>query len=260
MRVTEKGDQLILHTSWSNLLTPFVFGLFAMLVAGGVFWTTARESTLTCKRLEANQVQCQLQQIFLGHVIKQIVVDNPQQAIVQSSHSSKGGTSYRMALVAARGTIPLTDFYSSDIDADDLAAQFNQFQHNPAAKTVLIDQPASGFVFFLLLMFCGFGLIMILGAHYDTFVFDRYRDAVTYRHVRFTGRRTREEQMSGLKTEVRQFRGSKGRRYYCVFLHLENGTDLKLDWNAYREAAAQDLADRIQEFVRPGVHIKYADA
>jgi hypothetical protein len=45
-----------------------------------------------------------------------------------------------------------------------------------------------------------------------------------------------------------------------VFLHLENGTDLKLDWNAYRESAAQDLADRIQEFVRLGVHTKYADA
>jgi hypothetical protein len=261
MRVTEKDDQLILRTSWSNLLGPVVFGLFFIAIATSMLWTTGRESMLTCKRLEINQVQCQLQQIFLGRAVKQVTVDNPQQAIVQSSHSSKGGTSYRMALVTAQGTIPLTDFYSSDTDADDLAAQFNQFRHNPAAKTVAIDQPASGFIFIFLLIFCGFGLIMILNAHYDTFVFDRYRDVLTFTRVGFTGIHMREESISGLKTEVRQFRGSKGRRYYCVFLRLAGGAaDIKLDWNASRESAAQNVADRIQEFVRPGVHIEYANA
>ena len=39
MRVTEKDDQLILHTSWSNLLAPFVFGLFFIVIAGGMLWT-----------------------------------------------------------------------------------------------------------------------------------------------------------------------------------------------------------------------------
>ncbi len=260
MRVTEKDDQLILHTSWSNLVGPMVFGLIFMLVAAGILWSAGRESTLSCKRLEAAQIQCQLQQIFLGRVVRQITLDNPQQAIVQSSHSSKGGTTYRMALVTAQGTIPLTDFYSSDTNADDLVAQFNQFQRNPVAKSVALDQPASGFVFIMLLVFSAFGLLMILSTHYDTFVFDRYRDAVTFTRIGFTGRRTRTEQLSGLKTEVRQFRGSKGRRYYCVFLHLNNGIDIKLDWNASRESSAQDVADRVQEFARPGVHIKYADA
>ena len=165
-----------------------------------------------------------------------------------------------MALVTAQGTIPLTDYYSSDSDADSLAAQFNQFQRNPAAKTVSLDQPASWFNFIFLLIFCGFGLIMILTAHYDTFVFDRYRDAVTFTRLSFRGFRTREESITGLQTSVHQFRGSKGRRYYCVFLHPDGGRDLRIDWNASREAAAQSLADRIQEFVRPGVHIKYADA
>jgi hypothetical protein len=260
MRVTEKDDQLILHTSWSNLLAPAAFGLFFMLVAFGMLWSAGRESTLTCKRLEATQIQCQLQQIFLGRVVRQITLDNPQQAIVQSSHSSKGGTTYRMALVTAQGAVPLTDFYSSDSNADDLAAQFNQFHHNSTAKAILLDQPASGFMFIMFAIFCAFALLMILRTHYDTFVFDRYRDVVTFTRLGFNGVHTREEQLSGLKTEVRQFRGSKGRRYYCVFLHLDNGTDLKLDWNASRESSAQAVADQIQEFVRPGVHIKYANA
>ena len=76
----------------------------------------------------------------------------------------------------------------------------------------------------------------------------------------FTGIRTREEPATDLKTAVRQFRGSKGRRYYCVFLRLSSGSDLKIDWNASSESAAQNIATRIQDFVRPGVHIKYANA
>ncbi len=260
MRVTEKDDQLLVRTGWSQLFGPILFGLVFMAVPIFMLWATGRESTLTCTRLEANQVQCQLQQIFLGRVVNQVAVNNPQQAIVQTSHSSKGGTSYRMALVTPQGTVPLTDYYSSDAHADESADQFNQFVHNPAAKTVKIDQPASGFLFFMVALFIGFGAIMILGAHYDTFVFDRYRDAVTFTRVGLRGIRTREESISNLTTEVRQFRGSKGRRYYCVFLHLENGSSLKLDWNASRESSAQAVADQIQEFVKPGVHIKYADA
>ncbi len=261
MRITEKDDQLILHTSWSNLFSPMIFGLICMLVAVGVIWTTGREATLNCRRLEANQIQCQLQQIFLGRVVQQLTIDNPQQAIVQTSHSSKGGTSYRMALVTAKGNIPLTDFYSSDTDADGLAAQFNQFQRNPAAKTVALDQPASGFLFIFLAMFVGFGLVMILTTHYDTYIFDRYRDTLTFTRLGLTGAHTREESLSGLQTEIHQFRGSKGRRYYCVFLRLASSTtDIKLNWNASSESAAQHLADRIQEFVKPGVHIKYTNA
>jgi hypothetical protein len=260
MRVTEKDDQLILRTSWSGLFTPILFGLIAMLIAGNVFWTTGRETTLNCRRLEVDQVQCQLQQIFLSRVVSQTTVDNPQQAIVQTSHSSKGGTSYRMALFTAKGTIPLTDFYSSDTDADDLAAQFNQFAHNSAAKSVFLDQPASGFIFIFLVIFIGFGLMMILTTHYDTSVFDRNRDTVTFARLGFTGAHTREESINGLTADVRQFRGSKGRRYYCVFLRLTGGAPvIKLDWNASNESKAQDLADRIQEFVKPGVHIKYAN-
>jgi hypothetical protein len=260
MRVTEKDDQLIVRSSWSNILGPILFGLLFIAIPGFMVWMAGRESRLTCTRLEVNQVQCQLQQIFLGRVVKQIVVDNPQQAIVQTSRGSKGGTTYRMALVTAKGTIPLTDFYSSDTNADDLADQFNQFAHDAAAKTVLIDQPASGFMFLIALVFFAAGAMIILGAHYDTFVFDRYRDALTFTRVGFTGIRTREESINGLTTEVRQFRGSKGRRYYCVFLHWDNGSTLKFDWNASRESAAQAVADQIQEFVKPGVHIKYANA
>jgi len=261
MRVTEKDDQLILRTSWSSLLGPVGFGLLFIAIAAGMLWSTGRESMLTCKRLEVNQVQCQLQQIFLGRIVKQVTVDNPQQAIVQSSHSSKGGTTYRMALVTAQGTIPLTDYYSSDANADDLAAQFNQFHQNSAAKSVTLDQPASGFMFIIFVVFCAFALLMILTTHYDTLVFDRYRDMLTFTRLGFTGIHTREESISGLTTDVRQFRGSKGRRYYCVFLRLAGGAaDIKLDWNASREAAAQNLADRIQDFVKPGVHITYANA
>ena len=260
MRVTEKDDQLILHTSWRNLFSPFLLGLFFIAIAGTMLWSAGRESILNCTRLEADQIQCQLHQILLGHMVEQLAINNPRQAVVQTSHSSKGGTSYRMALITALGTVPLTDFYSSDAHADELAAQFNQFRQDPTAKSVLLDQPASGFMVIMLLVFCVFSLITILSAHYDTIVFDRYRDTVTYRRVRFVGIRIREEQLGGLKTEVCQFRGSKGRRYYCVFLRLPGGApDIKLDWNASRESTAQDLADRIQDFVKPGLHIKYAN-
>ena len=99
-------------------------------VAGGALWTFARDTTLTCTRLEAAELRCQIKQTWLGQVIKQVEVVNPQQALVQTSHSSKSGTSYRMALVTARGTIPLTDFYSST-RVDKLVDQFNRFAASP---------------------------------------------------------------------------------------------------------------------------------
>lgn len=260
MHVTEKDDQLFVRTSWSSLLGRSLFGLIFIGMTCGMLWAFARESTLSCKRLEANQIQCEIKQVWLGRVVKQVMVDNPQRALVQTQHSSKGGTSYRMALVTAQGTIPLTDFYASDARAADLADQFNQFQRSPAAHAISLDQPASGFMFIFLVIFGGFGLLMILTMHFDTFVFDRYRDALTFTRVSLRGKRTREESITGLKTEVRQFRGSKGRRYYCLFLRLADGGEIKVDWSASREAAAQDVAARIQEFVRPGLHIQYVNA
>lgn len=237
-----------------------LIGLIFVGVTCGMVWALAREATLSCKRLEANEIQCELKQIWFGRVVTQAEVNNPRQAIVQVQHSSKGGTSYRMALVTAQGTVPLTNFYSSDAAADDLANQFNQFQRDPAAKSVSLDQPASGFIFIFLLLFGGVGLMMILNVHYDTFTFDRYRDVLTFTRVGFRGVRTREESLTGLKTEVRQFRGSKGRRYYRLYLRLSGGGEIKADWNSSRESAVQDVADRIQEFIRPGVHIKYMNA
>lgn len=260
MRVTEKDDQLILRTSWTSFLGSILFGLLFIGFAGYAFWAMARETVLTCTRLEANEMHCQITQMWLGQIVKQVTVSNPQQAIVQTQHSSKGGTTYRMALVTAQGKVPLTDFYSSDTAADRLADQFNQFQSDPAAKTVSIDQPSSGFVFIFLLIFFGLSMIMILTIHYDTFTFDRYRDALTFTRLGFRGVRTREESIADLKTEVRQFRGSKGRRYYCLYLRLASGDAIKVDWNASRQSAAQEVADRIQEFIRPGTHVKYANA
>ncbi len=260
MRVTEQDDALILRTSWSSILGQFLFGLIFLAMGCGMIWFLGRESVLTCKRLEANQIQCQIQQIWFGRVVKQIAVNNPQQAIVQTSHSSKGGTSYRMALVTSQGTIPLTDSYSSDSAAGDLAAEFNQFAASPATKSISLDQPASGFLFIFLLMFGGFGVLMMLTTHSNTYTFDRYRKTLTISRLGFNGRHQREEDTTGLTTSVRQFRGSKGHRYYCVFVHLENGRDVKLEWNASSQSSAQHLANQIQDFMRPGVHIKYADA
>ncbi len=260
MRVTEQDDALILRTSWSSIFGQFLLGLFFLAMGCGMIWFLGREATLTCKRLEADQVQCQIQQIWFSHVVQQVTVNNPQKAIVQTQHSSKGGTSYRMALVTEQGTIPMTDVYSSDADAAGLAAEFNQFVASPSSTSISLDQPASGFVFIFLVMFGGFGFLMMLTTHSNTYTFDRYRNTLTISRLGVTGRREREEETTGLTANVRQFRGSKGHRYYCVFVHLNNGRDLKIEWNASRQSAAQSLADRIQEFMRPGVHIQYATA
>ncbi|HSD84898.1 MAG TPA: hypothetical protein VLG46_13610 [Anaerolineae bacterium] len=259
MRVTEKDDKLILRTSWLSLFGSVLLSLIFIGVACVTFWAFARDTALTCTRLEAAELRCQLKQTWLGQVVKQVELANPQKAIVQSQRGSKGGTRYRMALVTARGTIPLTDFYSST-RVDNLVDQFNRFIASPTASSVSIDQPVEGFVTVFLVFFGGFGVVFTLTIHYDTFTFDRYQDTLTFTRLGFRGRRTREEALTGLKTEVHQHRGSKGRRFYRVHLVLATGDEIKVDWNASREAAAQDVAARIQEFIRPGTHIKYANA
>ncbi len=260
MRITEQNDQLILRTSWSSLFGSLALGLFFILISCGMFWTLGRDTTLNCTRLEANEIHCQITQTWLGQVVGQVAMDNPQRAIVQTQHSSKGGDSYRVAFVTTRGNIPLTDFYSSDVDADTLMASFNQFQRSPVAKSLALDQPASAFSIIFLLAFAGIGLVVILNSHYDTYTFDRYQDALIFKRLSLRGARTREESLTGLQAEVHQFRGSKGRRYYRVFLLPTSGATIKIDWNASRESAAQAIVDQIREFVRPGAHIKYADA
>ena len=260
MRITEQDDQLILRTSWSSLFGSIALGLFFIAITCGMFWDLARDTTLNCTRLEASEIRCQITQTWLGRIVQQVEVENPQQAIVQTRHSSKGGDSYRVALVTAHDRIPLTDFYSSDAGADTLAARFNQFQRNPAAQSISLEQPPSGFLLIFLLIFDAFGLVVILNVHYDTYTFDRYHDMLICKRLSLRGSRTREESLPGLQTEVRQFRGSKGRRYYRVFLLLSSGENIKIDWNASRESAAREVADRIREFTRPGVHISYVNA
>lgn len=261
MRVTEKDDQLILRTPWSNLLGAFILVLFWIFPAGAVLWTYAHETTLTC-RLEVAELRCQITQTRLGQVINRVEVVNPQQAIVQSRRDSKGSTSYRMELVTTQGTIPFTGFYLDDTEINSLAAQFNQFKHNPTVESVTLREPINGDLPLILfsLISGGAGLHTILTTYYDTFTFDRRRDMLTYTRLGFRGRRTREEALTGLKTEVHQHRGSKGRRFYRVHLVLATGDEIKVDWNTSRDAAAQDVADRVQEFIRPGTHIKYANA
>jgi hypothetical protein len=259
MRVTEKDDRLILRTSWLSLLGSALFCLIFIAVACAMFWTQARDTTLTCTRLEAAELRCQITQTWLGQVVDQLELSNPQKAIVQSHHGSKGGTTYRLALVTPQSTIPLTDFYSST-RVDDLVDQFNRFVADSTDPSLSLDQPTDSFIAVFLLVFGGFGLVAALNIHYDTLTFDRYQDSLTFTRIGLRGVRTREESLVGLKTEVHQFRGSKGRRYYCVFLRLDHGRSLKIDWNASSEAAAQNMADRIQDFIRPGAHIQYAQA
>ncbi len=258
MHVTEKGNQLIVQTRFRSLIAMLIFGLIFAAIGLGVFWLAGRYTTLECTRLEAREVRCEIKQTVLGLPVRRVEALNPREAIVEVSEDSDGDT-YRVALVTARGTVPLTEFYSSDVPTAKLTQQINEFLSDTTVRSLSLSQQISPWLYLFPFCFTSFGMMMILSIRFESYTFDRDHEVLIIKHESLRGTRKREEPLHGLRALVRETKDSDGDPVYGVHVLLASGDDIALGSGSSRSASPQQLAERIQDFVKSGVRITYVD-
>lgn len=258
MRVIEKNDQLIIRTSLLAGCFIVLFGLVFALIGLGALWLGDRATALTCIRLEATEVRCEIKQTVLGLPVRQIEVTNPREAVIQDHDDSDGGTTYRVALVTTSAVVPLTEIYTGD-SVRSQAAQINQFLKTPGQHDLVIYQPPIGWIFLFPICFTGFGVLVFLGLKFTTYTLDRRRDTLTIQQVSLRGTQQQAVPLAGLTAEVYESRDSDGDATYTVRLRLATGRLLDVGLGGSSQAAQQKLADRIAAFVRPGARLRYID-
>jgi hypothetical protein len=256
MHVREKDNQLIVQTRLRSLIGMFIFGLIFALAGLAAFWFFGRSAEATCTRLEVREVRCEIKETLLGMVVSLKTAVNPSAAQVQVNEDSDGDT-YRVVLVTAQGAVPLTDAWSGDGSFTQTETRLNQFLQNPAAKAVNVSQPPSPWIYLFPLCFTGFGVLMILGLSFKTYTFDRDRDALLIKQESLRGTRVTEEPLAGLKLTVRDHSYSDSTSYR---VHVLTSTGRAITLGNYgNQNSAQQLVQRIEDFIKPGVRIRYVE-
>ncbi len=256
MHVEEKDHQLIIQTRLRSLFFLLIFSLAFVLGGLLVWWIGGRTAALECTRLEAREVRCEVKETLLDWVVRHEDVLNPQQAVVEISTDSDG-TTYRVALSTARDTVPLSESYASDAPAESLSTEINQFLNDTADRALNITQPPSPWIYLFPLCFGGMGLFLILAFSFETYTFDRDQDALLIERKSLHGTRRSEEPLGGLNISVRDHSDSDSTSYR-VHVQTQSGRDITLG-SFTSQHGAQQLAQRIEDFIKPGVHIRYAD-
>jgi hypothetical protein len=256
MQVQEKDNQLIIQTRLRSLIGMWIFALIFVLGGLLAFWLFGRSAEVACTRLEVREVRCEIKETLLGLTMRRTTVINPQKAIVEVNEDSDGDT-YRVSLVTAQSVVPLTSHYSSDGSFTRTETELNRFLSDLKAKTVSVSQSPSAWIYLFPMCFTGFGVLMILGMSFKTYTFDRDRDALLIKQESLRGTRVTEEPLAGLKLTVRDHSDSDSTSYR-VHAQTSTGRDITLaDYS--RQSSAQQLAQRIEDFIKPGVRIRYVD-
>jgi len=148
----------------------FFKGLLLMGAGGITLLLFVNLTTFECKRLEAatNQGQCQLTSNgVLGSDVTTIPIKSLQGAkLDQSNRSSSGGrATYRIELLTAEGTVPVTNVYSSGIaNQRQQVEQIRSFVEDPTQISLNIRHDDRWFGYLLGVAFGGVGVLFVLSA------------------------------------------------------------------------------------------------
>ncbi|NES01151.1 MAG: hypothetical protein F6J86_46595 [Symploca sp. SIO1B1] len=145
----------------------FFLGLLLMGAGGITLLLFVNLTTLECKRLEAatNQGQCQLTSNgVLGSDVTTIPIKSLQGAkLKRSSGSSR--TTYRIELLTAEGTVPVTNVYSSGIASKQRQVeQIRSFVEDPTQNSLNIKQDNRWMGYLFGVTFGGVGVLFVLSA------------------------------------------------------------------------------------------------
>lgn len=151
-----------MRKSSGGCFVPMVGLIFAL---AGVFmlYMLGIETTLTCQRISANQVNCTAQDRWLGVAdLGTRSFEAVRYASVAENCDSDGCT-YRVELDTEHGWLPLQDIYSSGRDEKQaVASSLNIFLQDRGRETFTITQSLGWWALFAL-CFCIPGVALMLG-------------------------------------------------------------------------------------------------
>jgi len=123
--------------AWTRVLLVLV----EILVVGVFAYLMGQVTTLTCDRVETDQVDCKIQSKWMGLVpLREQSVRSVRGAqVAEDCDEDEDGCTYRVELVASAGIVPLTSHYSSGHAAKESVAQrVNDFVRGPAASSLVV--------------------------------------------------------------------------------------------------------------------------
>jgi hypothetical protein len=138
-----------------------VFSLLFVIIGGYFLFTASQFPILACTRTAAG-LDCSLKTSLLGLVTLQQSELNTLQTARLGEACDRRGCTYRVELVHAGVTTPLTSAYSSDREA--IEALINQIAGviaNPAAPALSIAQPPNILDVLIPLVFMAAGIAML---------------------------------------------------------------------------------------------------
>lgn len=121
-----------------------------------IFFESASAS-LTCKRPQANQTNCELKRFnLLGFTDKRKIFD-PQEAYIQKHTGSKGGTTYKIIIVTPLDEYPLLSHLSYEKNQE-LAGEINNFIHSQETYLSIHQNQRNYVLFFIMFMLTATGI------------------------------------------------------------------------------------------------------
>ncbi|NES18891.1 MAG: hypothetical protein F6K41_08175 [Symploca sp. SIO3E6] len=155
----------------------FFYGLLLMGAGGIALLVFVNLTTLECKRLRpsSNQGQCQITSNgVLGSDVTTIPIKSLQGAKLKRG-SDRSATyrkkervinaTYRIELLTAEGTIPLTNIYGSGIASkQQQVEQIRRFVEDPTQVSLSIRQDNRWIGYLFGVTFCGGGVLVVLSA------------------------------------------------------------------------------------------------
>lgn len=140
-----------------------LMGAIFILVGLVVFFFMGQTASIDCVHSESTTANCTLHSRFLGLVsLDEKQVDGIRSATVAKSCNSKGSCTYRVELAKGAGSIPLTDYYDSDLGSkQDAAQKINAFLNSEDQR---LSVNTGGFSLLLLfpLVFVAVGIFVAI--------------------------------------------------------------------------------------------------
>ena len=263
--IEEKLMEIVEHTSnilklkakggaWSSLpikitlpVGPIFFfaGLAVTLLAGKV-------ATLNCDRIEPTQITCELTSSgLLSHNVKSIEQLKGAELESKRSRRTRSRNTYRVALLAKSGKIPLTDVYSSGGSSSRNVALINNFVNNPGANNLKIkeDHRWVAYPFGLLFMLVG-GWIFIKIASLKTLVSFTLNKTSSQANFKYQNillqSEIRQEELDNIEiARVDETVSSSKGQNYNINLILKSGKSIDLMFFQDRS----ELAEAINQFL-----------
>jgi len=197
MKVVHRDEStLILRPNdlWVEILKVLIFGtLFIMMIRA------SNIKSLTCNRVQQNQIQCQLRSTLFGSELENETLKNLREARLEVNHG-RYSDSYYIIIVAGGIRRSLTCGDLSASACEQAVEDINTFIQSPNLSNLEVSPKIPVYFWLIPIFFLAVLLSIIrdVQEHLITWTFDRSQGIVTHRQKTLFGGKTTEYPLSDI--------------------------------------------------------------